>query len=515
MGSDSGQLVWGERLPFDITETQLLACDGRQLRALVGMSAAVAWRDGSVAVVNSPSGPATVYEASASGNTVVSTHATLSALLAGIPLSIDRDGILQFVAMDFVGGDRTLLVGVRAVPPATRLFLTQDGVQREEYWPAKERWALIPEADAYSAAERALLRSTTARLEDGGVALALTAGLDSTVAASALAEIGAGPDAFTWGHPDWPDSRGAAATAARFGWPHRVSGYKSREPAVALSALDRDARWSDGVCALALTERQWPRDADRTVVGMGGETGRAFYYNMWSALFDPDPTIERIAQHLGAGRLYAGDDRAREALRDAHREWVAAARVTGVTRWRVLDVLYAEQRVRHWGRSQLPLSDSDIVPLFTPQPLAQALVSLPLEERLTSGFHRRFMRKRGFEPGPDPELPRYSSLGWVLRRRKHQLAGRRHPAAIDDPVDALLAHVWSSQNDLVDWLKSTLVPNPLLAAALGAEWAPTTFDAFRAGRARSAERLMRAAGVVAFEAALSQIGSDGAGDFSM
>jgi hypothetical protein len=492
----AGSVTWGERLPAQL---DLMQASAAELRTIGAMTAAVAWRDGRVVAVNAASGPATLYAAGGA----VSTHAVAAALLAGVSLEIDRTAVAEFIAMDFAGGSRTLLRDAAAVAPATRIDLRTDAVEGQAYWPARERWRLVAEAAAYETAERELVATIGARTSGLRLGLPLTAGLDSTVAATALAEAGARPAAFTWGNDDWPDSAGAAATAARFGFPHTVTGFEPLSSDDCRAGLDRETRWADGIAALATVGRSWPPDVDAFVAGMGGESGRAFYYDAWSALFAPRPSSERLVLALGGeGRLRAADEEARAALMGSLHAWVDDARATGVDGWRALDVVYAEQRVRRWGRSQLPRLAADVIPLFTPMKLTRALVSLPLEERLTDGFHRRFLEARGIEPrSQPPALPHFSRLGWFARRHLHARRGHRRPP-YDDPVDLLVASVWQDKQDLADWLHEAVCRHPVLTDSLGEPWAEATWEAFRAGRIRSTERLMRAAGAVAFANAL-------------
>jgi hypothetical protein len=496
MDSSAGLLVWGERLPDGLDP---LTADADELRAISGMTAAFTWRDGRVVVVNAPSGPNTLYSSGAA----VSTHAVAAVLLEGASLEIDRTAVAEFVAMDFAGGSRTLLRDASAVAPATRLTLTGGAAEQENYWPPAERWQLVAEDEAYPTAERELTDTISARTSGLRLGLPLTAGLDSTVAATALAEAGASPAAFTWGNDDWPDSTGAAATAQRFGLAHTVTGFRPLSNDDCLTGLNRETRWADGITALATVGRSWPQDVDAFVAGMGGESGRAFYYDAWSALFTPRPTTERLVVALGGeGRLRDADEEARAALMQSLHSWVDDAAATGVTGWRILDVLYAEQRVRRWGRSQLPRMDADVIPLFTPPKLTNALVSLPLDERLTDGFHRRFLKARGIEPASAPaEIPHFSRLGWLARRRLYAVRGHRRPP-YDDPVDLLVASVWQDKQDVADWLHEEVLRHTVLTDSLGDAWAAATWDAFRAGRIRSTERLMRAAGAVAFAKAL-------------
>ena len=504
----SGTLAWGEPLPAGLSP--LSDATDRELRGIEGMTAAAGWADDTVRVVGSSAGPTTLYEARTDAVHAFSTHAVAAALIAGLDAEVDETAIGEFIAMDFVGGDRTLVASVRAVPPATVITIRGAHAAIDCYWPAAERWALVPEADAYAHAEQALLSSIAGRL-DGDSGLALTGGLDSTVAALAMKEVGVAPTTFTWGDADWQDSVQAAATAVACGLRHEVAGFEVRSPKVALAALDLDARWTDGVTALSATNRWWPRDAHAVAVGMGGETGRAFYYSDWSAVLDPRPSDRTLAGALGAdGRLAEASDEARARLAGAHAEWIEQARSTGVSDWRVLDVAYAEQRVRRWGRSQVPLLDAAYVPIFTPAELQRALVSMSQAERLTDGFHRRFLRSRGRDvEQPELALADAGALSLRARRALHRLRGRRaRHAAQPDPVDSFVRDLWRDLEEATEWLREDALRDPLIERALGAPWAESAARAVEEGRKRMTERALRAAGVVAFSRALGSVRGD-------
>jgi Asparagine synthase len=493
-----GLLVWGEPLPDRLAlPDALIDATDEDLRSIAGVTVAIAWGDGRWRIANNSAGPATLYVAKGDGVTAYATHAVAAALIAGIEPRVDATAVPEFVALDFVGGERTLVEGVRVVPPASAVGV--DGAR--SYWPAAERWASVPDADAHT--ESALLRTLGERAGEAPVGLALTAGLDSTVGAAALAELGVSPLAFTWGSAGWPDARGAAATAARLGFKHEVLGVRALADEDCLSALDRDARWTDGMTALSAAERHWPEACETLAVGMGGETGRAFYFDAWSALLVPDPSPEELARRLGArGRLRGASDEAQAAVERNVRAWVDEALELGVRGWTALDVLYTEQRVRRWGRSQIPPLGQNLVLLFTPAEVARGLASLPVRERIRDGFHRRFLAARGL-PVDQPDVPDPGRLELALRRLRART--RRPPAATapDDPVDRLVAHVWSERPTTRDWLCEDALQDPLITGTLGAAWATATAAGFAEGRARTAERAARAAGVVAFSRALN------------
>jgi hypothetical protein len=489
----AGAIVWGEPVTLDV-----VSASDEQLRSICGISAVIAWRGDDLRIVNNSAGPATLYVAEGDGVTAYATHAVAAALIAGIEPRVDEAAVPEFIALDFVGGERTLVEAVRAVPPATVV----DAGGARSYWPAAERWAHV--GDGYAHAESALLRTLGERVGDARVGLALTAGLDSTVGAAALAELGVECLAFTWGSAVWPDARGAAATAARFGFQHEVLGVRTLADEDCLPALDRDARWTDGMTALSAAERHWPDTCGAFAVGMGGETGRAFYYDAWSALLVPDPSPEELPRRLGArGRLRGAREEAIAALEATVAEWVGATNARG---WDALDVLYTEQRVRRWGRSQIPRLDQNLVLLFTPAEVARGLASLPVRDRIRDGFHRRFLASRGL-PVEKADVPDPGRLELALRRLRFRMrstdARRSGDAHAHDPVDRLVAHVWAERPATRDRVCEDALRDSRITEPLGSRWATATAAGFAEGRARTAERALRAAGVVAFARALS------------
>jgi hypothetical protein len=435
-------------------------------------------------------GPAALYEAGDDELRVTATHAVAAALLAGIEPRINTSAVAQFIAFDFVGDDDTLIERVRCLPPPT---------------PAAERWRLVPESDAYEFTKTALETSLAEQIGSRRVAIALTAGLDSTAGAIAITDLGADAFAFTWGEPDWPDSTGAAETAARLGIEHRVLPAQLLDDEDCLAALDHAARWRDGVARLAVSPPKYPEDTDAVAGGMGGEVGRTFYYDAWVPLKRPNPSHARLAAHLTArSRLVGADAQVRHELELTTLRWVEAAAESGLSGWELLDVLYADQRVRRWGRSQLPPMDPDFVAMFTPVDVMRGLLSFPRRERLGTGFHGRLLSERGFAVRKQAELPPdYGRVELALRRLRWRM--RRRPAAPQaEPVDPYIPWVWNQRPRSRAFVGEAL-ENPLIADTMGGSWSDRTADGFRAGRAQTAECALRAAGIVAFERALAEL----------
>lgn len=508
---ESGGLwTWGERLPATLaTADAVLAAQAADLFAIHGMTAAFAFARDRARIVSAPSGPATLYEADRDGIWCCATHAVAAAWVAFGDAWIDPDTVPELIAFDFVGGERTLIAGVRALAPATTIAIDRHGRSMSTWLSACERWKPVPEQEAHAQAEQALLETLPARLAGQSVSVALTAGLDSRVVAVALTEAGVPFDAFTWGPPGWPDTEGAAEVAHLLGAPHAILGWAPLPDDKVLAAHDRAVRWADGVFALAPAVRTWP-DADTVAGGMGGETGRAFYYDDWPAWLWTDPPRSVLADRL-AGQAYlpAACADATAQASAAVSTWLDAAEQTGATGWRLLDVVYTDQRVRRWGRSQVPSAACALAPAFTPCDLARALVSQPLRERLASGFHHRFLEDHRLELTPFRAEP--PSMPPALLRPAHRLRERNTRARalrsppLRQPGDEFVAQLWAARPEASAWVLDHVLAHPHTGGALGQAWVDWGRDGFPRGAKRPGEHARLAAGIVALDDALSAL----------
>ena len=130
---------------------------------------------------------------------------------------LEPDAVVELVGYQYIGGDRSMIRGVSVVDTATRIRVDEQESRREAWWPPRERWSLVPGDQAYEHTEGALLESLGRRIRTEPVLLALTAGLDSRVAAVALRALGIPFAAVTVGAPGDPDVEGAAAVAEALG----------------------------------------------------------------------------------------------------------------------------------------------------------------------------------------------------------------------------------------------------------------------------------------------------------
>jgi hypothetical protein len=175
------------------------------------------------------------------------------------------------------------------------------------------------------------------------------------------------------------------------------------------------------------------------------------------------------------------------------RNWVAAAEQTGHSGWRVLDVVYGEQRVRRWLRGMLPHGQAPMVPAFATPEVQRALVSLPLDERRLEGFHRRFIEAR--RPDLLPDAASGGSAGG--RRPLARVARRLRYGRLDGQ--------WRSRPEYRDWIADGVLGHPLAVEAMGERWCRRTRSRFFAGDQFAVERALWLGGPVALAEALEDL----------
>jgi hypothetical protein len=490
IGHDHGPLAWGGPIP-----------EGEE--PLDGLAAIFDVDADSVRVSCASGGVTSLYEAASARIRAWSTHAVAAAWLARGEARVDPGRIPELLTWGFVGGRRTLIDGALAVPAATQIDLR---AAREPevscFLPPGRRWAQLPEEVAYEHAERALLESLERRLRGArDVYLGLTGGLDSCVVAVALKELGIEVTAFTWGQAPVGDMAAAARVADVLGIPHRREPGHTREDHEALAAIQLDVRWTDGCAPVRFIEPTFPEGLDAVVFGAGGETGRAFYYTREVATAIPEPSRADLERVFDATARLAGARRSvRARVRARGYEWL-----DGADGWRALDVAYGEQRVRRWGRSMVPPIGGYVVAAFATPEVQRALASMPLADRVTDGFHRRFLtRVPELVPPPPAPAPQRSRLRAAAslpgaRRGMHALRRMRRPAH-GAPWPA--AGEWADRPHMRAWLEEEVLGSPLLAQALGRGWLARTGRAFSRDEARATELVLLAAAPVALESAL-------------
>jgi hypothetical protein len=471
----------------------VLDADASELRRYEGGGATLAASADRARIVAGAGAPASLYGASSAEVDAWATHAVAAAFVAHGTAAIDPQAIPELLAFEFVGDSRALVAGARALDAAACVDLSATRAEEWCYWPARERWAAVPEEDAYEHAESHLLRTLAIRLR--GVDRphsGLTAGLDSRVAALALDELGMSFDGYTWGSPDDEDVVGGAEVAAALGAPHNTLGFETWTGGEALRETRSLARWTEGAIHVGFGNIAWRPDMQAFVTGAGGETGRCFYYRDRARERPPEDLAGLVAAQL-AGRIAGARPEAVAELHDRVRDWVAAAERAGHRGWRALDIVYGEQRVRRWLRGMLPHGRAHMVPAFATPEVQRALVSLPLAERRADGFHRRFIEARR------PDLLPVGSAGGTA-------GGRRPLARISRRLrQGRLDGQWRARPEYRDWIADGVLGHPLAVEAMGERWCRRTRSRFFAGDQFAVERALWLGGPVALAEALAEL----------
>jgi asparagine synthase (glutamine-hydrolysing) len=208
----------------EVVLASLIRDGDRALERFRGMFAFIVWDNetGELLGARDQLGVKPLYYAQTDGTFVAASE--LRAVLAhpSIKKELEPAAVVEFLAFGYVGGDRTLVKGVKKLMPGHVLRLTDGKIRIEEFWdvlPAPVSSA--PEQELATQLEAAV---AAALVSDVPVSLMLSGGLDSATIASVAARH-ANPAELTaysvsFGLPD--DESGAAARLARdLGLRHR------------------------------------------------------------------------------------------------------------------------------------------------------------------------------------------------------------------------------------------------------------------------------------------------------
>ena len=512
----SANLSWGERLPPRFSSPdEILDASDAELRSIEGSLAAFSIQ-GQRGCLVTGGGPVTsLYVASGARCTAWSTHAVAAAWLANGEVKVDSGAIPELLSLEFVSGNRTLVQGVSAVPPGTRVDFSASGASTRPYWSRAERWQAISEDDAHAEAESALLRGLSTRVDgEAPTYLGLTDGADSRVVACALAELGLPFASFTWGDQDWADVKGAQRVAELLGISHEVLRPDYMDAGRAFEENVAQARWTEGALPISFVRSRWPEEMRTFVTGAGAESGRAFYYHRLASA-DGDQETDWVAQEFRRaieGRLRGARAETRKTVGRRMEALVREAADLGYEGWRCLDVLYGEQRVRRWARAHLPCRPTQLVPAFGTPDVMRALACLPLHDRLSNGFNRRFLAERMPDlvlPAPAPALREQRSgirrsisdaLPGSVHRTVTRLRASRAPSR-----PWLFADRWEEYSALRAWIAEEALESPALRESMGKRWTVEVRDGFLAGEDRATAIALLAASPAALAHALQEL----------
>lgn len=500
-------LLWGGPAPAWLDGARLLRANDDELRSLDRTLATFAADRNHARLVTGCSGASALFAARSARIQAWSSHAVAAGYLAHGAVSIDASSLPEFFAAEFVGTGRTHLDGVNEVAAATDIEFNERTVSVRSYWPPRDRFARLPEAAAHAAAESAFLESLTSRLSEASdIELGLTAGADSRVAGVAMRELGLDFEAMTIApNDDAPDARGAATVARVLDVPHRLYGYELVPDLEAASLIDTEVRWSEGLAPLSGLGWAESGTPGIAVTGAGGETGRAWYYR-WQAQNYRSPgqnQLRRVLRHLH-WRIDGAAAEAHELLDRAISAWLEPPQEAGHAGWRTLDVVYETERLRRWGRTRLPRVSSPVVYAFSTPALTRALISLPLPDRISDGFHRRFVAKHAPELALDAPPAQRRGIPAVLRRLN---AGFRQQRGLGQTARSpwFLKEIWSDRPLNRAYIADGVLSSELLRASMGPGWVEGVRTGFLANEAHATEIAFLATGISALDAALEAL----------
>jgi len=382
-----------------------------------------------------------------------SGHGLAAAVASGRVLAVRREPVPELLLTDYVWADDELIDGVSVLREATTVDVRGAAVTSSEWWPAADR--LMARDDVSPQELRSEVCRTLAQLlRTGPLELALTAGRDSTLLASCLAELGAAIPCFTMGGPEDPDSVGARAVAERLGWDHELVSHDPHgQPST--ERLLRITRWTEGLDTAwngIGAPLRWHPTRPVQLYGIGGEMGRAFY---WGRL-DDAALLRSPAAVMAEGSGL--QPQAAEVFRARADSFELQLRERGWTGTGVLDGWHAHGRVRKWPmRTPPPPGVATLLTAYPAARLAGALLGLPSSGRRDSSAFDEAARLGGDLHGVAlaaqhqrvPVQPARRHLpGRRWRARRHDVSVRLASATQRDlglassPVDDVLGRSW-------------------------------------------------------------------------
>ncbi|HYR96034.1 MAG TPA: asparagine synthase-related protein [Candidatus Binatus sp.] len=248
-----------------------LSCGEAALRGLSGSFAVALWdgRIGRLHLANDRFGLRNVYYAADADRLLFAPQA--GALLADTRLSreLDAQAVAEFLTFQCVLLDRTLIEGIRLLPPASLLvFEPGRGARIEPTW--RLRYRARPRDDHAAALATALRDAACRQAEGQRVVLPLSGGLDSR---TLLAALPARPlRTLTYGRRDSDDIRLAARLAAIAGTEHHTMVLR---PGYIAAEARTMVRRTDGMHSCLNAHAALLRDAgaagDLILLGNGGD----------------------------------------------------------------------------------------------------------------------------------------------------------------------------------------------------------------------------------------------------
>lgn len=200
--------------------------------------------------------------------------------LPGFDTTLDGFATADFFRYSYIVGDRTILRGVRRVPPATIIDFDLTGRRApvcRRYWTPGTTPPIAPEGDVAAAVVESLSTSVRSRLvSDRPIGAFLSGGIDSSLVCALAAEHATGTfSTFTmgWESAEYDESRQAAVVATALGSDHHDVRLGRGDVAAAVEWLGSvmDEPFADSSQLAVLLVARFARE--RVVVALSGDGG--------------------------------------------------------------------------------------------------------------------------------------------------------------------------------------------------------------------------------------------------
>jgi asparagine synthase (glutamine-hydrolysing) len=281
--------------------------------------------------------------------------------LPGRSRELDREALDAYLALQYVPGDRTALLGINKLPPGHVLVAEGSAERIEPYWQAvpiddagsEEEWLQRVRATVRAAVERRLLA-------DVPLGALLSGGIDSSIVVALMAQASTGPvRTFTVGFPDvrYDERAYARELAQRYATEH-VEVEVEPDAAAALPRLAQsfdEPLGDEAALPLFLVCEQACRHVTVALTGDGGDEAFAGYERYAvHGLADraPAPLARVAGRALRA--LPAGRRESRSPLFRAARFLEAASAPAGARYGQLMEVFTPRQRAALWSQEARP-----------------------------------------------------------------------------------------------------------------------------------------------------------------
>lgn len=202
-------------------------------------------RQGTVVVENDPFGLYPVYYCrDPEGNLLVASE--LKCLAPHLPAEVDREAVLEILRFGSVISDRTVIQGIRRLPPNHRLHFARGELTVRRLRQCVFTRDRLPDAQKREALRDAFEGHLRRFSGLGTVSASLSGGMDSRIAVAAARRVGLEVQAFSMGEPGSLECQVAARFARSQGIPCQIHQFDGRD----------FSRWFEQ--AILLTEGRCP-----------------------------------------------------------------------------------------------------------------------------------------------------------------------------------------------------------------------------------------------------------------